>query len=143
MAANGGSLAVEVLSQVPEATHFVLPMGGGGLAGGFSWYAKSKIPHAKIIVCQLADSPAFKLSLEQGKPITYMPPIDTLAGGLEGGTCCSAPHGWWAPARAWLRLAQVGPPAPSGTTGRAFRCEPRRLPSGSCSCYFARYEHAR
>ena len=85
MAGNGGTLAVEVLSQVPEATHFVLPMGGGGLSAGFSWYVKSKNPHARMIICQLADCAALKLSLEQGKPITYMPSIDTLAGGLEGG----------------------------------------------------------
>ncbi len=85
MAGNGGTLAVEVLSQVPEATHFVLPMGGGGLAAGFSWYVKSKNPHAQMIICQLADCAALKLSLEQGKPITYMHSIDTLAGGLEGG----------------------------------------------------------
>lgn len=85
MAGNGGTLAVEVVSQLPEATHFVLPMGGGGLSAGFSWHVKSKNPHAQMIICQLAECAAFKLSLEQGKPITYMPPIDTLAGGLEGG----------------------------------------------------------
>lgn len=85
MAGNGGTLAVEVLSQVPEATHFVLPMGGGGLAAGFAWYVKSKNPQAQMLICQLAESPALKLSLEQGKPITYLPSIDTLAGGLEGG----------------------------------------------------------
>lgn len=85
MAGNGGTLAVEILSQLPEATHFVLPMGGGGLSAGFSWYVKSKIPHAQMIICQLAECAALKLSLEQGRPITYMPPVDTLAGGLEGG----------------------------------------------------------
>ncbi len=85
MAGNGGTLAVEVLSQVPDATHFVLPIGGGGLSAGFSWYVKTKNPHAQMMICQLADSAALKLSLEQGKAMTYMPPIDTLAGGLEGG----------------------------------------------------------
>lgn len=85
MAGNGGTLAVEVLSQVPEATHFVLPMGGGGLSAGFSWYVKFKNPNARMTICQLADCAALKLSLEQGKPMTYMPAIDTLAGGLEGG----------------------------------------------------------
>jgi len=85
MAGNGGTVAVEVLSQVSDATHFILPMGGGGLSAGFSWHVKSKNPHARMIICQLADSPALKLSLEQGKPMTYMPSIDTLAGGLEGG----------------------------------------------------------
>jgi threonine dehydratase len=85
MAANGGSLAVEVLAQVPEATHFILPMGGGGLPAGFSWHVKSKNPQAKILICQLAEQPTLKLSLEQNRPLTHMPPIDTVAGGLEGG----------------------------------------------------------
>ncbi len=85
MAGNGGTLAAEVLEQVPDAAHFVVPMGGGGLAAGFAWHIKSVRPEAKMTLCQLAASPALKLSLEQGRPITYMPPIDTLAGGIEGG----------------------------------------------------------
>lgn len=85
MAANGGTLAVEVLVQIPDATHFVLPMGGGGLSAGFAWHVKEKNPEAKITICQLAECPALQLSLQKGEPITYMPSIDTLAGGLEGG----------------------------------------------------------
>ncbi len=85
MAANGGTLAAETWAQVPDATEFILPMGGGGLAAGFSWYVKSKDPKAKILICQLAECPALKLSLEKNKPMTYMPSVDTLAGGVEGG----------------------------------------------------------
>lgn len=85
MAANGGTMAAEVIAKVPDATHFVLPMGGGGLSAGFSWYAKNQNSEAQILICQLAECPALKLSLEKNKPMTYMPPIDTLAGGLEGG----------------------------------------------------------
>jgi threonine dehydratase len=85
MAGNGGTLAIEILEELPKASHFILPMGGGGIAAGFSWLIKSKNPKAWMTICQLAESPAFKLSLEQGKPVTYMPPIDTLAGGIEGG----------------------------------------------------------
>ncbi len=85
MAANGGTLAAEVLEQVPDVAHVVLPMGGGGLSAGFAWHVKEKNPQTKVTICQLADCPALSLSLQQGKPITYMPSIDTLAGGLEGG----------------------------------------------------------
>lgn len=60
-------------------------MGGGGLSAGFSWYVKSKNPESWLTICQLAECPALKLSLEQEKPITYMAPINTLASGLEGG----------------------------------------------------------
>lgn len=85
MAGNGGTLAVEVLHEVPDAHHYVLPIGGGGLAAGFAYYAKFRDPSAKITVCQLKNSPSFKLSMEQGKAVTHLPPIETLAGGLEGG----------------------------------------------------------
>ncbi|HXF29167.1 MAG TPA: pyridoxal-phosphate dependent enzyme, partial [Chlamydiales bacterium] len=85
MAGNGGTLAQEVLAQLPEAAHFILPMGGGGLSAGFAWHVKSQNPQARMSICQLAECAALKLSLEEGKPITYMPSIDTIAGGLEGG----------------------------------------------------------
>lgn len=85
MGGNGGALAMEVLCQLPEATDFVLPLGGGGLAAGFSWYVKSKNPEAKITVCQLESCPSLKLSLEEDRAFTYMPAVETLAGGLEGG----------------------------------------------------------
>ncbi len=85
MAANGGTLAAEVLMQVPDAVHFILPMGGGGLSAGFAWHVKEKNPHAITTICQLAGCPALQLSLQQNKPMTYMPSTDTLAGGLEGG----------------------------------------------------------
>lgn len=85
MAANGGSLAAEILEQLPEAGQFILPMGGGGLAAGFAWHIKKVNPQSKITICQLAKSSALQLSLQKGKPVTYMHPIDTLAGGLEGG----------------------------------------------------------
>ena len=85
MAGNGGSLAVEVLEQVPEARNFILPVGGGGLAAGFSFYAKERYPEAAVSGCQLERSPALRLSLEAGAAVTRLPAIVTDAGGLEGG----------------------------------------------------------
>src|SRR5580658_1538535 len=40
MAANGGTVAMEVLEDAPEARVFVLPVGGGGLSAGFAVWAK-------------------------------------------------------------------------------------------------------
>jgi threonine dehydratase len=85
MAANGGTLAREVLEQVPRASAFVLPVGGGGLSGGFSFVVRESVPNALIVGCQLEESPALKLSLEQGRAVTRLPAIETAAGGLEGG----------------------------------------------------------
>ena len=85
LAANGGTLAAEVLEDVPEARTFLLPVGGAGLSGGFAYYAKTALPDARIIGCQHALSPALTLSLKKGEAVTTLPPVATTAGGLEGG----------------------------------------------------------
>ena len=66
MAANGGTVAMEVLEDAPDAREFVLPVGGGGLSAGFAVWAKHALPDAKIIGCQHVLSPALKMSLECG-----------------------------------------------------------------------------
>ncbi|MGH9367392.1 MAG: threonine ammonia-lyase [Thermoanaerobaculia bacterium] len=85
MVGNGGSLAVEVLRDAPEARTFLLPVGGGGLAGGFAFYAKEMLPDARIVGCQHELSPGLKLSLERGEAVTSLPSIETAAAGIEGG----------------------------------------------------------
>ncbi len=85
MTANGGTLALEVIEEIPDAAHFILPFGGGGLAAGFSFYAKNKNPNCKIIACQHEGSPALKLSLQKGTAVTELPPFNTVAGPIEGG----------------------------------------------------------
>lgn len=85
MAGNGGTVAAEVLEACPAATTFVVPVGGGGHAAGFAYYAAEKQPGAQVIGCQLAACPALALSLARGQAVTEMPPCETVAGGLEGG----------------------------------------------------------
>lgn len=85
LAANGGTLAAEVLEDCPEARTFLVPVGGAGLAGGFAFYAKTALPDCRIVGCQHADSPALALSLERGEAVLTLPPVSTTAGGLEGG----------------------------------------------------------
>ena len=85
LAANGGTLAAEVLEDAPEAAAFLLPVGGAGLAGGFAFYARTAVPQARIVGCQHALSPALALSLERGEAVTKLPTVATTAGGLEGG----------------------------------------------------------
>jgi threonine dehydratase len=85
LAANGGTLAAEVLEDCPEARAFLVPVGGAGLAGGFAFFAKTALPDAAIVGCQHALSPALALSLERGEAVLTLPPVATTAGGLEGG----------------------------------------------------------
>lgn len=85
MAANGGTVAMEVLEDAPDAREFVLPVGGGGLSAGFAVWAKHALPEAKIIGCQHVLSPALKMSMDLGHAITRLPAVETMAGGVEGG----------------------------------------------------------
>jgi threonine dehydratase len=85
LAANGGTLAAEVLEDCPEARTFVVPVGGGALSGGFAYVARHALPECRIIACQLDGSPALALSLQRGEAVVRMPAFTTTAGGLEGG----------------------------------------------------------
>jgi len=85
MAANGGSVAVEVEQQLPHANTFVMPVGGGGHSGGFAYYMKQADPTNQIVLCQHAESAGFLRSVEAGEPVLELPAIETLASGLEGG----------------------------------------------------------
>jgi threonine dehydratase len=85
MAGNGGTLAVEILEDAPEAGTFIVPVGGGGLAAGLAFHVKEKLARAVVIGCQHELSPGLKMSLEAGRAITRLPAIDTVAGGVEGG----------------------------------------------------------
>jgi threonine dehydratase len=85
MAGNGGSLALEILEDVPEARGFVLPVGGGGMAAGLAFVVKEKLSGATVVGCNHERSPALALSLERGHAVTRLPAAETSAGGIEGG----------------------------------------------------------
>lgn len=85
MAANGGTVAMEVLEDAPDARVFILPVGGGGLAAGFATWAKHSLKDSTIIGCQHILSPALKMSLDAGHAVTRLPAVETMAGGVEGG----------------------------------------------------------
>ena len=85
IAGNGGTLALEILEQVPDAGAFVVPVGGGGLSAGLSLVVKARDPATIVVGCQHEGSPALKLSLERGEAVTRLPAFETAAGGVEGG----------------------------------------------------------
>ena len=85
MAGNGGTLAMEIVEDLPNVMNFILPVGGGGLGAGFAFYVKERVPNARVIACQHEQSPGLKLSLEQGRAVTRLPSVETIAGGIEGG----------------------------------------------------------
>jgi threonine dehydratase len=85
IAAGGGSLAAEVLQDVPEARTFLIPTGGAGLAAGFAFQAVRHHNASQIICCQHQLSPGLQRSLEAGHAVKRLPVAATSAGAIEGG----------------------------------------------------------
>ena len=86
MAGNGGTLAAEIVEDLPEAKNFIAPVGGGGLSAGPGALCKRKSASgARVIGCQLEVTPALRLSLDRGSAVTRMSSGESLAAGIEGG----------------------------------------------------------
>lgn len=85
MAANGGTLASEIIDEIPDVENIIIPVGGGGLSAGACFFFKETNPSTRTIGCQHIGSAALKISLETGIAATTLPPLDTSASGIEGG----------------------------------------------------------
>lgn len=62
-----GTVAEEILEQMPGVTHIFVPIGGGGLLAGTLQVLREAAAHVKVIGVEPADSAAMQLSLETGK----------------------------------------------------------------------------
>jgi len=79
--AGQGTLAFEVLEQVPDAEAIVVPVGGGGLLAGVATVFKTLKPDLQIIGVEPANAACFAAGLEAGKPVRISTKF-TLADGL-------------------------------------------------------------
>jgi threonine dehydratase len=79
--AGQGTIALEIIQDLPDVDVIVAPIGGGGLISGLAVAAKSVNPKIKIIGVQTANMPSMKESIEQGHIITYNGKA-TLADGI-------------------------------------------------------------
>ena len=82
--AGQGTMAIEILEDLPDADAIIVPTGGAGLLAGVALAAKSIRPAVKIYAVESSGSPSFTAALSAGKPVdvTIEP---TLADGLAVG----------------------------------------------------------
>ncbi len=86
--AGQGTLAFEILEQVPDADAIIVPVGGGGLLAGVSTVLRSLKPDLQIIGVEPANAACFTAAMAAGQP-TRITTRFTLADGLavaEAGT---------------------------------------------------------
>lgn len=70
VATGQGSVAMEIIKELPTVDYILVPVGGGGLATGVSTLAKLINPNIKVIGVEPAGASCMKASLEAGKVVT-------------------------------------------------------------------------
>ena len=80
VATGQGSIAMEILQELPLVDYILVPIGGGGLATGVSTLVKLLRPDVKVIGVEPDGAACLKASLKEGKPVT-LPNINTIADG--------------------------------------------------------------
>ena len=83
-----GTVAYEILEQLPEVNNILVPVGGGGLISGIGGFAKEENKNIEIIGCQPVNSAVMHHSIQAGKILDMdsLPTIsDGTAGGIEAG----------------------------------------------------------
>ncbi len=81
MIAGHGTLALEVLDDLPEADLFVVPVGGGGLIAGIALAVSELRPQARVIGVEPGGAAGMRLALDAGHPVP-LPAIRTVADAL-------------------------------------------------------------
>lgn len=80
VATGQGTIAMEIVQELPLVDTILVPIGGGGLATGVSTLAKLMNPHIKVIGVEPAGAACMKASLEAGH-VVKLPHVSTIADG--------------------------------------------------------------
>ena len=80
VATGQGSIAMEIIKELPTVDYILVPIGGGGLATGVSTLAKLLNPNIKVIGVEPAGANCLQESIKAGKVVT-LPTVSTIADG--------------------------------------------------------------
>lgn len=79
--AGQGTIALEILEELPDLHNIIIPVGGGGLIAGMAAALRERIPTVRIIGVESTAAPSMSASFAAGKPVE-MPVNITLADGI-------------------------------------------------------------
>lgn len=80
VATGQGSIAMEIIKELPTVDIILCPIGGGGLASGVSTLAKLLNPNIRVIGVEPAGANCMQESIRQGKVVS-LPSVNTIADG--------------------------------------------------------------
>ncbi len=69
--AGQGTIGLEIIEGLPQATLIVVPIGGGGIISGIALAVKNLNSNVRIVGVQAANCASMKESLKQGKPVEF------------------------------------------------------------------------
>lgn len=80
IAAGQGSIAMEIIQELPTVDYILVPVGGGGLVTGVATLAKMLNPKIKVIGVEPATAASMTAALAQGEPVE-LESANTIADG--------------------------------------------------------------
>ncbi len=80
VATGQGTIAMEIVQELPLVDTILVPVGGGGLACGVSTFAKLYNPKIRVVGVEPAGAPSLTAALEAGHPVK-IPNANTIADG--------------------------------------------------------------
>ena len=80
VATGQGTIAMEIIKELPLVDYILVPIGGGGLAAGISTLAKLLNPKIKVIGVEPAGANCMQESFKAGK-VTTLSGVNTIADG--------------------------------------------------------------
>ncbi len=80
VACGQGTIAMEIIKELPTVDYILVPIGGGGLATGVSTLAKQLNPKIQVIGVEPAGANCMQASLKAGHVVT-LPTVSTIADG--------------------------------------------------------------
>lgn len=82
--AGQGTVALEILEDLPNVGSIVVSIGGGGLVGGIAALVRAVAPKVRIIGAQTERTNAMAASLQNGRVVPIDVEAPTIADGLAG-----------------------------------------------------------
>ena len=80
VAAGQGSIAMEIIKELPTVDYILVPVGGGGLCTGVATLAKLLNPKIKVIAVEPSGAACLQASIKAGK-VVNLPTVSTIADG--------------------------------------------------------------
>lgn len=79
--AGQGTIALEIMEQLPDVDAVIVPIGGGGLISGIAYTIKTLNPRVKVYGVEASGAPSMKNALKEGNLAT-LSSVSTIADGI-------------------------------------------------------------